>query len=317
MYIPQRVLVTGGGGYIGSVLVRNLLHAGYLVTVLDNFQGSDIGLRELRNHHQLKIIDGDLRDPATTKKSLLGIDLVIHLAGVSDGRQGRKNPELTNEVNYISFVNLLEEAVKSQINRFLFASTFGVYGNDYHCPLTEELPLNPAEVYSKSKANGEALLERYNSDDFITVSLRLAMVYGFSPRMRFDFIVNRLILDALQTGRITILGGTQKRPQIHIQDVAEYFIELLKAPPKKISGQTFNAGGENISLGELADTILMHLEEPVEVQFKPVRANENTFELDCEKISSVLHLTPRKSIKNAVVEIKEKYKANYWKELVN
>ncbi len=311
----NRILVTGGFGYIGSVLVATLLQQGYPVTLLDSIKKDRQEWRQAVQTGKLRVVTGDIRNVESLKKSLANVQAVMHLAGISDGRAGQIDPQKTMEVNAGAFEKLVKRSKQSGIKRFLFASTFGVYGNEYSQILTEDLPVNPAEPYSESKAICERILQENRSDSFFGISLRLAMVYGFSPAMRFDFIVNQMTRQALAGHSIRLMGGAQKRPQIHVKDVAEYFMELLEIPPSKIKAKIYNAGHENISLDALAKLIANTVKNPVQIKNEPGRAHENTFELDSEKIATELGLNPKYSIRDAILEIEEKYNAGYWKLL--
>ncbi len=309
----NRILVTGGFGYIGSVLVNTLLDKGYALSIMDNRVYERNEWQQPLRSGQLRIVTGDLLNPAAIEKSLSDAEAVIHLAGISDGRAGRIDPQKTMEVNAGAFELLVRMSKLAGIKRFLFASTFGVYGNNYTQLLTEDLPVNPPEPYSESKALCEQILQENRSNSFHGISLRLAMVYGYSPTMRFDFIVNNLVWKALTEHTIHLMGGAQKRPQIHVKDAAEYFMLLLEMPKEKMKAAVYNAGNENISLGELAKLIANTLKNPVNIVTKPERPNENTFELDSGKIAAQLGLYPSYSIRDAILEIEEKFNAGYWK----
>jgi len=307
------VLVTGGFGYIGSVVVSALLHQGYAVTLLDNKITDRPEWQNAINSDILKIVTGDIRDEKCLMESLAGVEKVIHLAGISDGRAGRIDPEKTRAINTGAFTELVKLSTIQGIKRFLFASTFGVYGNDNTQILTEDLQVNPAEPYSQSKAECEDILQEQRSDSFLGISLRLAMVYGFSPTMRFDFIVNNLTWKALTTNSIQISGGEQKRPQIHIYDAADYFLRLLELPSQNIKSKLYNAGNENISLRALAELVSSTLKNKVEITYAPERQNENSFELDSGKIKKELDFSPNYSIKEAILEIENKFYDGHWK----
>jgi len=312
----EHILITGGAGYVGAVLGQKLVANNYNVTILDNNEKVFTVYKEMKRKTNLRIIQGDIRDLDIIERSLSNSEYVVHLAAVSDGIKGRENPKLTHEVNFEAFKYFAHKAASSHIKRFIFASTFGVYGDNYKCALNEKLPVDPAEDYSLTKAQGEEILFAYNSEDFVTTSLRMAVVYGFSPNMRFDGIVNKLILHALKTGEITIWGGSQKRPAIHVEDVADFIIKILEAPAAKILGQIFNVGNENISMKELGQLIAENLSNKVRLNFKAGRCRENSFELDSEKIARILNLRPKLTIKNAVRKIEENYRKCYFTEWV-
>ncbi len=296
----KNILVTGGGGYIGNVLVNELLKSGYNVGVLDNFKKDNM----LPQHTRLSIFNGDINDTKLLIESTKNQHAIIHLAGISDGRAGRIDPELTRKVNLEGFKKLIQSASGSGASRFINMSTFGVYGTGYAIPLTEDIPLNPEEPYSETKAQTEQIANGFNSGTFITTNIRLAMVFGWSPQMRFDFLVNTLIKDAIEKKSITILGGQQIRPQIHILDVSRVLIGLLKTEREKIAGQTFNLGTINKTLQEIVDEIATGSTEKININYKEVRSKEHSFILDSEKINKIFALKEHKSVAFALKEIK-------------
>ncbi|MFK7845720.1 MAG: NAD-dependent epimerase/dehydratase family protein [Rhodothermales bacterium] len=303
----QNILVTGGAGYIGSVLIPMLLKLDKHVTLLDTFQTTSeerfVSLSNSCLTGSLKIIKGDVQDDETVRESLKDTEGVIYLAGISDGRAGRLNPKLTEEVNFNAFQNFIEQAKMSGCRRFVFASTFGVYGSSYVEPLTENLVPDPQEPYSSSKLRAEQILLNIPNAQLITVSLRLAMVYGYSPNMRLDFIVNRLIDDAFSKEEIKILGGTQVRPQIHIRDAARYLVSLLHLPAANIAGQVFNACGFNKSLLEIAGEIKDFVGNSVSINCLPGRTNETSFLLNQDKLTQATGLVPEINLTQAMEEI--------------
>jgi nucleoside-diphosphate-sugar epimerase len=314
MKSEKKILVTGGAGYIGSVLSEKILSQDYQLVIFDNFIHTTDGIKNIENHPNLEIINGDLRNIVDWKNAIEGVDTIIHLAGISDGRSGKRSPELTLEVNQASFPLLVEEAKRSGVSRFVLASTFGVYGNQYNVPLTEDLPINPVDPYSQSKAFGEEILRKNNSLAFTTTILRIAMVCGVSQRMRFDFIVNQMVIKALTEKKLTILGGKQRRPQIHIRDVTDILLHMIAADKGKISGEVYNIGGENPSISEIADTICQKIND-VKLEFLPARKDEDSFSLNSEKFRSKFGIEPLYTIEKAIEEIIDFLKAGNWKDI--
>lgn len=299
----QTILITGGAGYIGSVLARRAVSRGFDVNILDCAAPIDFG-----NSQAVRFFKGGIDDYETIEKSLRAVGFVIHLAGISDGRAGKANPELTRKTNVDSLKQLLELSQKARVKRFVFASTMGVYGNEYKTHLTEDLPLAPVDPYSESKALGEEIINGEKSNGFTVASLRIAMVYGLSPRMRYDFIVNRLTLDAIEKKQITIAGGAQTRPQIYIEDLANVFLEFGRADADKINGESFNVVGVNPSIEEIAEAVKRNLPE-TRIEKLPAREGEDSFEMDGTKLKTVVEYAQQKSLDAGIKGIIEEYNA--------
>ena len=303
MISSESVLVTGGLGYIGCILTRKLLNKGYSVTVLDNAGLDKKNLEQLTKNSNLKIITGDIRDTSVIERSLENAGSIIHLAAISDAISGNKEPELAYEINCKASEQLITSSKNAGIKRFILASTIGVYGNNYNQPLTEDLEVNPADEYSKTKAECEVITSGNNSESFTTVIVRCAIICGWSPKMKFEFIVNALTMKALKEGKISIFGGDQQRPQIHIDDITDYFIAFLEKPSSIIGGEIFNAGGENPTILEIGKDVQKILGEKIELEILPARKNENTFVLNSEKIAKVVELSPKKTVLDAINDL--------------
>jgi len=299
----KTILVTGGGGYIGTVLVKNLLDRGYTVTVLDNFAKGNC----LPEHQRLKIFKGNILNKKMIALAVKGNSRLIHLAGISDGRAGKLNPKLTKKTNFDAFKLIIDIAASAGIKRFLNMSTFGVYGNEYKCELTENLQINPQEPYSENKAQTEIITNKYNSADFLTMNIRLAMVFGLSPQMRFDFLVNTLIKTAVEKKELTIIGGKQRRPQIQIKDAVDYLTKIINADREKISGQTFNLGTINPSVEEMAEEIKNTAKFKVKINYLPEQKLENSFVLNSEKFFNIIKKEQIKKISYTSYKINKIY----------
>lgn len=298
----QTLLVTGGAGYIGSHLVARAIDAGYTVHILDSADPEQDALRSLFSHASVRYFQGSITDRETLAESMAGVHAVVHLAGISDGRAGKENPELTRRVNTESMEGLLSVARSSGVHRFVFASTMGVYGNAYATPLHEELPLNPVDPYSESKAVGEEAVRAANTADFCTTSLRIAMVYGVGPKVREDFLVNKLCILAVREGKLSIMGGAQRRPQIHIDDLALLFLQLLQTESSTVCGGTFNAVESNPSLSEIV-TLIREILPDMQLDVLPARANEDSFEMDNSLLHQQIGFQPRTDLRAGLQEI--------------
>ena len=224
----KKVLVTGGGGYVGSSLIPKLLEANFEINVLDLM----IYGETLPKNPKLKIFKGDLRNIELVRKSLKGCDAVIHLACISNDPSFELDKKLGKEINLDAFRPLVEEAKKAGIKRFIYASSSSVYGLKKEKNVNEEMSLEPLTDYSRFKADCEKILKEYKSENFITTIIRPATVCGFSPRQRLDLVVNILTNLAYNNRQITIFGGPQMRPNIHIEDMTDLYLTLLKRFPE-------------------------------------------------------------------------------------
>jgi len=248
--MKKNVLVTGGAGYVGCVLVPKLLAAGWQVSVFDLMLFGDQGLP--KNNPDLKVVKGDLRDTAQFAREVAGYENVIHLACISNDPSFELDPNLSRSINYDCFEPMVIAAKEAGVRRFIYASTSSVYGVSDAPEVTEEHPLVPVSDYNKYKGLSEPLLRRHDDKNFVTVIIRPATVCGYSPRLRLDLSVNILTNHAVNKGKITVFGGPQRRPNIHIDDIAELYIDLLTIPAEKIQGETFNAAYQNQSISDLA-----------------------------------------------------------------
>jgi nucleoside-diphosphate-sugar epimerase len=308
----KNVLVTGGAGYVGNVMVPQLLVAGYNVTVYDilYFGKDTLPL----SHPNLKVIQGDVRDIALFEKSLKGMDAVLHLACISNDPSFELDEDLSKSVNYDCFEPMVIAAKAAGVKRFVYCSSSSVYGVSDEPQVTEETPLVPLTLYNKFKGMCEPLLFKHMSDDFTCVTIRPATVCGYSPRTRLDLSVNILTNHAVNKGVITVFGGGQKRPNLHINDMADLYELLLKAPAEKIQGQRFNAGYQNFSILELASMVKEVVEEeypdrePLEI--KVTESNDNrSYHISSEKIKRILGFEAKRSIQDAVRDLCRAFKA--------
>lgn len=307
----RTVLVTGGAGYVGAVLVPKLLARGYRVRVLDLYLfGADV----LPRAEGLEEIRGDLRDTARVRAALAGVDAVIHLACISNDPSFELDPALSRSINYDAFEPLVAMAADAGVRRFVYASTSSVYGVSDAPSVTEDHPLVPLTDYNKYKGLCEPILRRYESDAFTTVVIRPATVCGYSPRLRLDLTVNILTNHAVNTRRITIFGGSQQRPNIHIEDVTDLYVTLLELPRERIAGQVFNCGYQNHTVAELGEivrgTVLREMPElaPIGIVSSPT-SDVRSYHISSERIERVLGWKPRRTIEDAVVDLCRAFRA--------
>lgn len=299
----KEVLVTGGAGYVGAVLVPKLLSAGWKVRVVDLYLYGNV----LKPHPHLTEIKGDIREKSLLEKAIPGVEAIIHLACISNDPSYELNPQLGKSINYDAFLPLVAIAKEHGVKRFIFASSSSVYGVKETPNVTEDLPLEPLTDYSKYKALCEAHLLKEQTDDFTVLILRPATVCGYSPRLRLDLTVNILTNHAVNNNRIKVFGGDQKRPNIHIEDVADLYVQSLSYPKEKIAGQIFNAGYENHSVRQIAELVKENLNKPdIEIVVEPTSDNRS-YHISSEKIKKVLGFEPKHSIGEAVRDLKNAF----------
>ncbi len=305
----KTVFVTGGAGYVGAVLVPKLLTAGYAVKVIDLYLYGDDVLEGVKHNPRLTQIRGDIRDVPLLEKEIPGCEAIIHLACISNDPSYELNPNLSKSINYDAFFPLVAIAKKSGVKRFIFASSSSVYGVKETPNVTEDLPLEPLTDYSKYKALCEEHLLKAQNKDFTVLILRPATVCGYSPRLRLDLTVNILTNHAMANSRIKVFGGEQRRPNIHIEDVTDLYVESLNYPTGKIAGKIFNAGYENHTVRQIADLVKENLARPgIDIVVEPSNDNRS-YHISSEKIKRELGFAPKHTIAEAVRDLKSAFDA--------
>ena len=299
----QTVLVTGGAGYAGAVLVPKLLAAGYRVRVLDLYLYGKHVFDDCRSA-MLEEFEGDLRDSAVVARAVSGCDAVIHLACISNDPSFELNPVLGRSINLDACPPLVNLSREAGVRRFIFASSSSVYGISDSPDVTEDHPLRPLTDYSRFKADCEPILLEQQSPDFTTLVLRPATLCGYSPRQRLDLTVNILTNHAICNRRITVFGGSQLRPNFHVEDMAELYLQVLKEPSERIAGQVFNAGYENHSVSALALIVKQVVEKELEcgnIEIVTTPSDDlRSYHISSAKIQRMLGYRPRRSIEDAV-----------------
>ena len=299
----KRIFITGGAGYVGCVLVPRLLEEGHQITVLDLMIYGD---NLLPINQNLASVKGDIRDQSLLKKLIPGHDIVIHLACISNDPSFEMNPNLGKSINMDSFRPLVEISRDNSVERFIYASSSSVYGVKDEPNVHEEMSLEPLTDYSIFKADCEKILTEYQTEDFTTVTIRPATVCGYSPRQRLDVVVNILTNLAFHKREISIFGGSQLRPNIHIKDMAEAYVCLINAPKDKIAGEIFNAGYENHSVQQLGEMVKDAIGQDVVLKTVPTDDNRS-YHVSSEKIKKILGLNAQHSIKDASLELKDAF----------
>ncbi len=298
----MNVLVTGGAGYIGSVLVPKLLAEGYKVKVLDLYLYGEDVLDTVKDSPNLEQIKGDIRDRALLEKVIPGTDAIIHLACISNDPSFELDPQLGKSINYDAFLTLVEVSKRYRVKRFIYASTSSVYGIKEEENVTEDLPLEPLTDYSKYKAMCEEVLLKEREPGFVTLILRPATVCGYSPRLRLDLTVNILTNHAVSNGKITVFGGQQKRPNIHIEDVTDLYVKSLEWSDETIDGKVFNAGYENYRVSEITEIVRSVVGKDVEIVTTPTD-DYRSYHISSEKIKRELGFVPKYTIEDAVQDL--------------
>jgi len=300
----KKVFITGGAGYVGHVLTPRLLNAGFQVTVYDTLF---FGCR-LPNDANLNVIKGDIRDRVKLEAALQGQDAVLHLACISNDASFELDEKLSETINYDAFEPLVVAAKKSGVRRFVYCSSSSVYGVSNSPQVTEEHSLVPLTLYNKFKGLCEPILWKYKSDDFTSVVIRPATVCGYSPRTRLDLSVNILTNHAVNKGAITVFGGAQMRPNLHIEDMVDAYHLMLTAPHEKIHGEVFNIGYENHSIADIAKMVkkvaVEVMPEKGEIDIITTPSNDNrSYHVNSDKIFRVLGYRPSRTIEDAVRDL--------------
>lgn len=295
-----KILITGGAGYVGAVLTPYLLERGHKVTVVDlMIYGEDV----LKNNENLKVVKGDIRDKELLKKVLPGQEIVIHLACISNDPSFELNPKLGKSINLDGFLPLVQISKESNVKKFIYASTSSVYGIKKEKDVDETMSLEPLTDYSKYKGDCEKILQKYVSEEFCVTTVRPATVCGYSPRQRLDVVVNILTNLAYHKRKISILGGNQLRPNIHIHDMVRVYDAVINSPKSKISGEIFNVGHDNHSVSELGNIVKNIIGSDVEIE--SIKSNDNrSYHISSKKIKKILGFETLKTIPDAVNDLK-------------
>jgi nucleoside-diphosphate-sugar epimerase len=300
----QNVLVTGGAGYVGHVLTPRLLSEGYNVTVYDMLY---FGCR-LPNSPRLRLIKGDIRDRSRLAEALQGQDAVLHLACISNDASFELDEKLSETINYHCFEPMVVAAKEAGVKRFVYCSSSSVYGVSDSPDVTEEHPLVPLTLYNKFKGMCEPLLWKHKADDFTCVVIRPATICGYSPRTRLDLSVNILTNHAVNRCTITVFGGNQMRPNLHVEDMVDAYLLMLEAPHEKVHGETFNIGFQNHSIAEIARMVKRVVEEEfpdkdrIDILTTPTN-DLRSYHVSSGKVKRVLGFEPKRTIEDAVRDL--------------
>lgn len=302
----QSVLVVGGGGYVGSSLVGELLNAGYAVTVFDTFWFGNAFLP--RDNPKLKLVAGDIRDVEKFEETARGHDAVINLACISNDSSFELNEALSTSINLDAFQPIVRASKRAGVSRFIYASSSSVYGVSDQPNVTENHPLIPLTLYNRYKGMCEPLLFDEVDSGFVGVAIRPATLCGYAPRQRLDLSVNILTTHGFHNGIIKVFGGEQMRPNLHIKDMVRAYLLLLEAEDEKVQGEVFNCGYENLSIMEIAELVqsviprLFPDRDPPEIEVSE-SDDLRSYHVNSEKFTRVLGFEPENSVEDAIADL--------------
>ncbi len=300
----KKILITGGAGYVGSKLVPKLLSIGYEVIVLDLMIYGENVLDQNKN---LTVIKGDIRDLKILNEALSQVDIVIHLACISNDPSFELNPSLGKSINLDAFEPLVKLSKENLVKRFIYASSSSVYGIKKEKNVTEDMLLEPLTDYSKFKGDCEKILSKYTSEDFITTTIRPSTVCGYARRQRLDLVVNILTNHAYHNREIKVFGGDQLRPNVHIDDMVESYLAVINSDANLVNGEIFNVGFKNQTVNELASNVKEVIGEDVKII--QTESNDNrSYHVSSEKIKNLIGFETKKTVKDAVLDLKNVFK---------
>ncbi len=301
----KNLVITGGAGYCGSRLVPQLISQGYNVTVYDTlFFGHDFLPQESENFH---LVQGDIRDTQKLRQVFHDQDAVVNLACISNDASFELDESLSTSVNLDAFEPMVLAAKSAGVKRFIYASSSSVYGVSDQKDVTEEHPLLPLTLYNKYKGVCEPILKKHTDEKFTGLIFRPATVCGYSPNMRLDLSVNILTSLAINKRQISVFGGTQMRPNLHIQDYCNVIDIFLSADSKLIQNEVFNVGYQNLTINEIALMVknIVELEFPGSpIEIVTTKSDDNrSYHINSDKIARILGFKPKYSIEQAILEI--------------
>jgi nucleoside-diphosphate-sugar epimerase len=298
----KTILVTGAGGYIGSVLAPLLLDVGYKVVALDRYYFGQEVLSSVASNENLSIVQKDVRN--LTEEDFKGIYAVVDLAALSNDPIGEMDPVLTRSINYQARVENATMAKRTGVSSYVLASSCSVYGFSNQPNLDEHAPLNPISEYALCNQMAEKDVLCLKDDAFAPVAIRNGTVYGLSPRMRFDLVVNLMTLHAVTKNAITVLGGgRQARPLIHVRDVAETIMKILSKEPDAVSGEIYNLADGNYTALEIAYIVRESLPFMTNIDIAPDDVDKRSYSVSCDKVRNELGIEPKWNVEKGIKEV--------------
>jgi nucleoside-diphosphate-sugar epimerase len=304
--MSKKIFVTGGAGYVGSVLVPQLLAKGHRVKVLDLYMFGERVLDVVKDYPGLVQVKGDLRDRGLLEREIPGYDTVIHLACISNDPSFELDPDLGKSINYDAFLDLVDVSKRAGVKNFIYASSSSVYGIKETPEVTEDLSLEPLTDYSKYKALCEPVLLNAADSHFIVTIVRPSTVCGYSPRLRLDLTVNILTNSAVNKGIITVFGGEQMRPNLHIQDMCDAYLFLLEQPDEKIQKKIYNIGYHNYRVKEIAEIVRKVVNPNLPIEVTP-SDDIRSYHVSSRKIKEELGFEAKHTVEEAVQDLKSAF----------
>jgi len=314
----MRCIVLGATGYVGSYLCPWLLAAGHQVVGFDTQYFGD-GTWSYSND-SATLIKGDIRDARAVADAAKGCDAAIILACISNDSSYQLDETFAKSINIDAFPGVIKAFNSEGVKRVIYASSSSVYGVSHAPEVTEEHELIPMTLYNTSKGICEKILWDLIDPDITAVAIRPATVCGYAPRMRFDLTVNIMTRDAMCKDKITVFGGEQKRPNLHIKDMCDVYKLLLTAPKEKINGETFNVGVENMKVKDIAklikEVVYKYASKEVSIETQPSTDNRS-YHISSEKIRKVLGFVPQYTVETAIIDIVTRFQDGYWKDALS
>ncbi len=299
----KKILITGGAGYVGSLLTLNLSKLGHKVIIYDTCY---FGTEHIKENENLKLIKADIRDKSKFESAVEDCDTVIHLACISNDPSYALNETLSKTINYDCFEDLVKISKKKGVKLFVYASSSSVYGYSENDNVTEEHPLVPLTLYNKFKGMCEPILQKYVDEKFTGTILRPATLCGYAPHCRLDLSVNILTNHAVNNKKIIVLGGgEQKRPNLHVEDMCGAYEAVINASHDKINNEIFNVSFENKKIIQLAEIVKKNVKnffnfENIDIEIKSETVDKRSYHVNSDKIKKILNFNTKNNIDDAV-----------------
>ncbi len=310
----KNILITGGTGYVGSVLVPKLLAKGHHVTVYDLMIYGNV----LKPHHNLRVIKGDIRDKEALRKATEGANAFIHMACISNDPSFDLDPNLGRSINFNAFQNVIDVCKEGSVKRLIVASSTSQYGiKPLDMDVTEDAEANPITDYAKYKIECERLLRKSDVGGLTYTFVRPATLCGYTPRLRLDLSVNILTTHAMENKKIKIFGGDQMRPALNVHDMVRFYETVLEAPREKIHQQAFNVAYKNVTIKQIAEMVKATLgDESIEFEIIP-SDDQRSYHVNTDKMKAVLGFECQYSLADAVRSLKQAFEKGLVKDPLN